>query len=197
MTRSTRYLLSILGLFLALSSATNAEVLWSSTLNGSDFNWVVDGGVDTGYTGSSAPNNSYAWELSGGEAVYHNAFSTQDYEDITLEYSFSVNTTGIDRLRVYYAIDGSTNWLQLTSHTDGIKNVGATFNLPVTADENIGGVSIRFAVDGSAPDQAYISDVSLSGTPVPEPATYALLFGLIVGVTVLQRRKGITQRHPT
>jgi hypothetical protein len=131
---------------------------------------------------------------------------TFGYDSLSFTFDSTASNTGPQNIGVEYSIDGLTftplgNYAQLNdawSTSGEPKSVSTrTFILPADAND-LTELSLRLvvlnsiAVNGSpvaATGTWRVDNVTVMGTPIPEPGTYAALLGALALVLVV-RRKG-------
>lgn len=184
--------LVVLACVLVFSSPARATVIWSDGFESDNFSKWTSGGGQWTTTNQDLPNypapegTKYAdvigpTSTSGDGGDYLTLLiSTEGYKNITLNYWWKVreNLDTGDFVAGKYTAD-RTNWYSVVPGYDGPLAASdwqlSTWTLPPEASNNPNfGIRFRAVLSGST-DRMNFDDFVLSGTPLPEPATLALL----------------------
>ncbi|MFH1170169.1 MAG: PEP-CTERM sorting domain-containing protein [Candidatus Vogelbacteria bacterium] len=184
---------AILG-FLPASTLAGPVMIWSEGFeNGFPPEASVTGSWSVINSPTSAHSGSSGADIDGptgtnGDVLFL-PLSSVGYQDLGWEYWLKVRDgleTG-DQVLAQWTVDGA-NWETLATYTNQVAGDWqlATFDLPISADNNSNLAFRFFANLANSSDRMNFDDITLSGTPVPEPATLGLL--ALGALTVARRR---------
>ena len=181
------------------ASLRAGTVLWSDGFETGDFsawtavsgNWAVVTSSLSAHSGLRGADITEATNPAGDVLTLQ--ASSLGYENLQFDYWSKVRA-GLeteDQVLVEMSTNGGVDWIPLDTYSNVLAGdwQARSFNLPVAADNNPD-LSLRlWAKLSSSGDRMNFDDFSLSGQPVPEPATLGLLvLGALTGVRRYRRR---------
>lgn len=165
-----------------------------------EYNSSVSITTGTALSGRSGVGSTFA-DTSKSIALIENGASVEfsantqgaEYSDFVLSYAAGTRTSGSSTLAWEYKI-GSSSYTSIESDSISVAvNSGAAFSLAsVISGGTTDIVTFRATasdIDGGL-DSAFIDNIQISATAVPEPSTYAAIFGaLALAFVAIKRRK--------
>ena len=120
-----------------------------------------------------------------------NAGAGNQFDNIEFGFGASITQAGESTVSVLYSLDGGTNFTSLGTQAINTTQASGGQAVSILLDPSITASDITFRVNFDDIDTgANFDNLQVSGTVVPEPSTYAAIFGVIaLGFVAYRRRK--------
>jgi hypothetical protein len=118
--------------------------------------------------------------------------NTSTFADISITFD-AITNNGSSDLQFAYSIDGGSSYITASSlNINDISSVGFLDLSSIDAVENVSNLFVKGTISGlNGAETLSLDNIQvLSSNAVPEPSTYALIFGVItIGFVIHHRRK--------
>jgi hypothetical protein len=136
-----------------------------------------------------------AGPFPGNGTYIDTTFSTLGFEDVVVTFATRGTATGFNSGLWSYSTDGTNFFPTGAPSTASVSTTFAlaTVNLSaLSAIEGQSAVTLRYTLSGATSNSGNnrIDNLQVNGTPVPEPATAALVMGGMLGLMMVGRRNG-------
>lgn len=128
--------------------------------------------------------------FAGNGTFVQLSFSMENLQGLEITFAVRGTSSGFDSGLWSYSVDG----VDFIASGDNTASRATSFSLATVATAGLDGATtayLRYTLDGAttAAGNNRIDNLTLSATVIPEPGTYALLFGsAILGMVALRRR---------
>ena len=156
----------------------NRNVLNNTLGDGSSFSFASTGG----FIGTSANGTSFTFEVDTGGA---------NYENFIFSFAGSgLNGTDTGSIAFSFSTDGTSFTSISTESLSGAASAGGSAYTLATQEVSASNVFYRGTFSGLDANEALVLDnVQIGATAVPEPSTFAAIFGFAALAFVVARRR--------